>query len=87
MSHLSMLRGGQELNPERRGLSLLLACTPGSLASRVGSNPGSIASLCLHADKCPSTTLHSKKSKLSPPGRHDGKTTETFSFQLLFTWS
>lgn len=47
----------------------------------------SIAFICLHADECPSATSLSKKPKLSPPGRHNGKTTETFSFQLLAAWS
>lgn len=80
--------GGEYRAPGRKkGASLLRACPRGYLAPGAGCNATSIAFICLHADECPSTTLRSKKPKLSPPGRRNGKTTETFSFQLPFAWS
>lgn len=63
------------------------ACVCGHLVCGASCNVASIAFICLHADECPSATLSSKKPKLSPPGRRNGKTTETFSFQLPAAWS
>lgn len=87
MSPLSHPLGGMKAEPQEKGPLSAHHLPPRLPGSRVGSNPATVAALCLHSDKCPSTTSHSKKFKLSPPGRHDGKTTETFSFQLLFAWS